>query len=354
MLKVRQFPRKSLKWWVSQQTAIDLEPDFQRTGRVWKDGDRAFLIDSMLNGFDVPKLYVADFTRHNIPQLNRRRKDFAVIDGKQRLTAVFAFFANKLPLSKRFVLETDPKLPLGALKYADLKSDYPSIAKRLEQFKLDVKVIETNDRQKISDVFLRLNKASKALNGAEVRNAMIGRCIEAIRDISAHRFFRQKIRFSTDRSQEKNAAAKILLLEFAGAAVETKKRNLDQFVIDVGNSGSRRFTQTVRRAKSNLEAMARIFKDHDALLGAQGHITLYYSFIARLRATDKKTVRNFLDAFEAQRTKNRNRNRQSQRGDSELDSYDLVSRSTNDKSSIETRLRIIRTKHAQWKKTKRI
>jgi hypothetical protein len=100
--------------------------------------------------------------------------------------------------------------------------------------------------------------------------------------------------------------------------------------------------------------MARVFKENDALLGAQGHIPLYYSFIARLRKADMKNVRAFLEAFEATRTKNRNRNRQSQEGDSALDTYDLASRSTNDKSSIETRLRIIRAKYVQWKKSKRI
>jgi hypothetical protein len=353
MFKVRGFPRKNLKWWFSQESFIDLDPDFQRTGQVWKDLDRAFLIDSILNGYDVPKIYIADFSTHDIPALNKHKKKYAVIDGKQRLTAAFAFFRDKLPLAKKFKLESNPSLALGGLRYTELKKKHREVARLVEKFVLDIKVIETSDRRRIHDVFLRLNKASKALNGAEVRNAIIGRCVDAIRDLGKHRFFRQKIRFPTNRSQEKNATAKMLLLEYHGPS-ETKKKNLDAFVLEIGEAGSGRFNKTVARTRRNLDVMARVFKDQDALLGAQGHIALYYLFISRLRANELKSVRDFLVAFEAKRRKNRARNRLSQAGDAQLDAFDLTSRSTNDKSSLESRLKIIRSRHKHWKAHKQI
>lgn len=350
MFKISAFSRKNLKWWSQHQTAIDLDPDFQRTSRVWRDRDKAFLIDSILNGFDIPKIYIADFTRHNLPALNRHGKSYVVIDGKQRLTAIFAFFHDRLPLHRKFVLESQPTRELGGLRWSALKRHHPRIAKIIERYALDVKVIETDDRRKINDVFLRLNKASKALNGAEVRNAMIGQAVDAIRELGANRFFVRKIRFATDRSQERNASAKILLLEYEGGPAETKKKNLDQFVIHVGENGGGRFNRTMRRVKANMDALYGSFQDQDPLLGAQGHLPLYYMFISRLRTADRVGVRDFLESFERQRVLNRN---STSRHDRELDRFDLASRTINDRSSLETRLRIVRSRYAAWRRGRR-
>lgn len=349
MFKIHGFPKKNLKWWYQNRASIDFDPDFQRTSRVWKDRDKAFLIDSILNGFDIPKIYIADFTIHNIPALNARAKRYAIIDGKQRLTAIFAFLNDRLPLQKTFVLESHPTLKLGNLRFSDLKKQQPQIARIIEKYILDVKVIETDDRKKINDVFLRLNSASKALNGAEIRNAMIGQAVEAIRNLGKHRFFVRRIRFATDRSQERNASAKILALEYEGGPAETKKKNLDRFVATVGQNGGSRFNRTLRRVTTNLNMLYGLFRDNDPLLSTQGHLPLYYMFITRLkRPADRAVVRDFLESFERQRV--RNRNRTTDRGDRALDTYDLTSRSTNDKISFETRLRIIRAKFAIWKR----
>lgn len=224
MIKIHPFPRRPLRWWRQNELSIDLDPDFQRTSQVWGDRDRAFLIDSILNGFDIPKIYIADFTKHDIPTLNLHKKSYAVIDGKQRLSAIFAFYHDRLPLPPKFFHSSAPGQNLGRLRFSDLKKDQPQLAKLIDRYVLDVKAVETDDRKDINDVFLRLNKASKALNGAEVRNAMIGRAVDAIRSLGKHRFFVRKIRFATNRSQERNAAAKILMLEFESGPAETKRK----------------------------------------------------------------------------------------------------------------------------------
>lgn len=348
MFKIRSFPKKNLKWWHGESSSIDFDPDFQRTSRVWAGRDQAFLIDSILNGFDIPKIYIADFREHNVPSLNVHHRSYAIIDGKQRLTAIFAFMDDKLSLQKYFVLLSDPTVKLGGLKFSELKKAHPRIAQTVERYALDVKSIETVDREKINDVFLRLNKASKALNGAEVRNALIGKAVDAIRDIARHRFFAKRIRFATNRSQEKNAAAKVLVLEYEGGAfVDTKKKNLDAFVIAIGHQGSGRFNGAMTRVRRNLDALAEVFQNQDTLLGAQGHVPLYYILISRLKPADRIRVREFIEGFERSRVKNRNRGG----GDHDLDAYDLASRSTNDKKSFETRLRVIRKKFAAWKRS---
>lgn len=349
MFKISNFPKKTLRWWLAHESSIDFNPEFQRTDRVWKQPEQAFLIDSILNDFEIPRLYIIDFSRHNIPALNRRRKRYAVIDGKQRVTAMFAFLNGKVKLSRLFHIESDPSLSLGGLRYPELKAREPRIARIIENFTPEVRVVESDDHARVNQFFLRLNKASKALNGAEIRNAFIEEAVDAIRVLSKDSFFRHKISFDTSRSQEKNAAAKVLLLEYEAGAAETKKNNLDRFVKKPGLAQSGRFKRALRRVTRNLKIMHSLFRDQDPLLGAQGHIPLYYLFITRLKAPNRQTVRAFIDDFERERVTYRNRT--SGRINVALSEYDLASRTTNDKNSIEKRLRILRDKHAVWKKS---
>jgi len=347
MFKIRSFPKKNLKWWHGKAGSIDLDPDFQRTSRVWKGRDQTFLIDSILNGFDIPKLYIADFTKHDVPELNIQKKSYAVIDGKQRLTAIFGFMDDNLQLPKKYTVRAHPTVALGGLTFSELKSEHPEIAEAIEKYVPDVKSIETNDRSAINDVFLRLNKTAKALNGAEMRNAVIGKAVDAIRVLVKNPFFAKRISFNTNRSQEKNTAAKILLLEYEGNAfVDTKKRNLDSFVERIGRQTTSQFNGALKRVKKNLDVLSQVFQNGDGLLHAEGHVPLYYMFITRLPENDQKKVRAFLEEFERERIKNRNSGAHNR----DLDGYDLASRSTNDKKSFETRLRVIRKKFAAWKR----
>jgi hypothetical protein len=48
-----------------------------------------------------------------------------VIDGKQRLEAIFDFFDNALPLSKDFKLEGNLDMNLKGLLYKDIQKKLP-------------------------------------------------------------------------------------------------------------------------------------------------------------------------------------------------------------------------------------
>jgi hypothetical protein len=44
-------------WWVTQKKNIDMSPTYQRRGNIWSDADKAYLIDTILNDYDIPKIY---------------------------------------------------------------------------------------------------------------------------------------------------------------------------------------------------------------------------------------------------------------------------------------------------------
>src|ERR1700722_13147633 len=99
--KVEPMEPHTLTWWRNRKEKIDMDPPYQRRGRLWSATDKQYLIDSILNGFDVPKVYMADFTWGDSP-LNRQKLPYAIIDGKQRLLAIFDFFGGSITLNKDF------------------------------------------------------------------------------------------------------------------------------------------------------------------------------------------------------------------------------------------------------------
>jgi hypothetical protein len=338
MFSIKDFGAKTLSWWNTQRGQIDLEPSYQRKGGIWSAEDKAFLVDSILNGYDIPKIYLADFTFVDT-DLNERRKSYAVIDGKQRLEAIFDFFDGDLLLDEEFSLESDNSLKLGGLSYKELRTQHPNVASMFENFNLDVKSVITDQEGKINDLFVRLNR-SKPLTGAEVRSAMKGAVPRLIRKIAEHAFFHTCIRFSTKRKQEHNVAAKILLIEFRGKLVDTKKVHLDRFVQEGIRSQTTSFRRAATRVHELLDAMRRVFIRRDPLLSSEGPITVYYWFIKN--NPDALTrIRPFLMSFEAARRENRQRAAVGRRADEELLRYDILSRSINDQGSLTERLRIL-------------
>ena len=87
MFRVRRHDIHSVRWWYARRKEIDFSPSYQREGNIWSDSDKSYLVDSIINSYDVPKIYFADFTYQNSP-LNQNGKLYAIIDGKQRMQAI--------------------------------------------------------------------------------------------------------------------------------------------------------------------------------------------------------------------------------------------------------------------------
>lgn len=351
---IRQFDQKTLSWWRNHRKEIDMNPPYQRKGRLWSASDKAYLIDSILNGFDIPKVYIADFTWGR-SKLNIKKLPFAIVDGKQRFEAIFDFFDGNIVLNSDFEYRKNPSLTLRGLGYRDILNSYPDIAEDLENFNLHVMSIYTDDESMINDLFVRLNR-SKPLTGAEIRNAMGGPVPVLIRSIASHSFFKETANFPMNRGQDQNAAAKILLFEYSDQPRDTKKGVLDKFVIDARSSAesATKLKLATRNVIDNLVEMENVFLPSDTLLGSAGTIPVYYWVIRTLDESERVVFREFLSYFEDLRKLNRSKlkdNPDDASIDSRLIEYDNYNRSTNDLQSHEGRIRIIRQMFSQWRNT---
>ncbi len=326
---VRPFSTTSIGWWYAERDQIDLSPSYQRKSGVWAPKDKAYLIDSIINGYDMPKFYVADFS-YASSDLNKAGRPYAVIDGRQRFEAIFDFLDGRITLNSDMKYFADKSIRLAGMNARDIEREHPRIIKRIESFNLSVMSVITNQAERINDLFVRLNK-SKPLTGAEVRSAMAGQVPAYIRAIAGHPFFTNYVGFSNQRKQHENVAAKLLIIEHRGSFVETKKTNLDRFVSEAMLTESD-FSATATRVMCVLDDMCKVFANAPHLLKSSGMIPVYYWITREFSLA--QTLATRLQEFEIFRKDNVSH--------PAVVAFNSVSRSTNDEHSYNVRYSVIR------------
>jgi hypothetical protein len=328
MFVVRPFQATTLAWWYTERDQLDLSPPYQRSSGVWSDNDKAFLIDSIINGYDIPKFYIADFS-YISSELNVANRPYAVIDGRQRFEAIFDFLDNRFRLNSDMQYLGEERIKLSGLYFRDIKEKFLKIAQRIENFNINVMSVVTNQEEKINDLFVRLNR-SKPLTGAEVRSAMIGDVPRLIKDVAGTEFFTKNVAFATKRKQGENVAAKLLLIEHRGSFVETKKINLDRFAQEASLT-EKEFELSAQRVIEVVSRMAKSFQNADGLLRSSGVVPIYY-WLAR-NHPNIADFRSVIQRFEAFRKNNPFHQA--------VLAYGSANRSTNDPLSYRIRYAIL-------------
>ncbi len=209
--------KTNIKGWNLSTTSkrerkINPQPQYQRTG-VWSDKKNQLLIDTILRGYDIPKIYLRNSNDENY--------EHEVIDGQQRLKAIWGFYNNNYALGNE---STD--LPIGNLsgkKYKDLSSD---IQEELDLYELSFVIIEESSEEEVRDLFLRLQEGV-ALNTAEKRNAMTGNMRNFVAGLTSHKVF-QCVPSADKRFKYADWLAHIVCLELANGATDIKANNLKE------------------------------------------------------------------------------------------------------------------------------
>lgn len=330
----------------SEKELIDISPEYQRQGGVWNLEKKQLLIDSILNDYDIPKLYFHKLT----PQQKKdsgKDFDFAIIDGRQRIEAIWEFIDGQLTLDPDFEYLVDTNVKAGGLTYQDLATEYPKVKIRFDSYILPVIMVETEDLDLIEDMFSRLNEAVP-LNAAEKRNAFGGPMAKAIRDLANNVFFTDRVKFGNGRYQHREIAARMLYVELSlqqnSKTFDTKKPYLDKMVNDY-RENNLDTTQLEASTSNVITTMNNVFISKDALLRAQSTITVYYMLFRKANETNQlqKISRARLFAFYDAL----NENRKVAEEDITKATFDylefdrLSQQGTNDTNSIKERTRIM-------------
>ena len=320
---------------------IQSDPEYQRSSDVWTREKQQLLIDTILNGFDVPKLYF-----HKFPSsydIGGKSFEYAIIDGKQRLEAMWGFIEGKFSLSTDFDCLWDPTLAAGGMTYADLSKNFPDLKTALDSFPLTIVCIETNDIEIIEDLFSRLNEAVP-LSAAEKRNAKGGPIPVATKSLCTDLFFQEKLPFGNSRYRHFDLAVKFILTSELGKVSDTKKSVLDRYVeVWAGSNERTANVPALDSARKVLTAMSAVFTNKDRLLRQIGSVILYFHlFRIALEGGWANEIQRFkLESFDKERIANKVKAENGEDARIDLLEFDRYAQSTNDAYAIKLRLQIL-------------
>lgn len=148
-----------------EQGNIDLNPGFQRRN-AWDDPKRGKLIESIIKGYPVPEIVLAENTNN--------RGSFIVIDGKQRLLTMAGFINHERYKYWQSPMVRNLKIgnTVSNYTYTDISRD-PALRRAFENASLRCTII-TNYKSDdvLYDIFYRLNSGSSPLSSQELRQAL--------------------------------------------------------------------------------------------------------------------------------------------------------------------------------------
>ncbi len=151
-----------------------LDDSFQRK-TVWTRKQKSQLIESLLLGIPIPYLYLYEGKYGNL----------IVIDGRQRLSAIFQFLDNKFALSNmEFIKEIEGKKAKDLTD--NLVDKFENYKAKIEDSHLHVIRVgyETSEIFKLK-LFERVNQNGTKLNNQELRHALHqGLVTDLLRDLS--------------------------------------------------------------------------------------------------------------------------------------------------------------------------
>ena len=266
---------------------IDTNPDFQRPA-VWTTAQKQLLIDSILREYDVPKMYWR--------KVGEKPDRYDVVDGQQRLRAIWSFVDGEFSLPKDAQPIDD--MPVAGCGCQSLPDE---LQNRFALYSLDVVVLEDTDEDEVREMFLRLQNGT-SLKAQEKRNAMPGAMRQFVRHLTAHDFFK-RVQFANTRFTHDHVAAQLVCLELAGGPINVKDGDLNRMYKQHDKfDPAGLVAKAVRRT---LDLLASTFPDKTPELERFNAVALYGVFAELQRAyaiqSIKGELRDWFLGFEARR-----------------------------------------------------
>lgn len=195
---------------------LDLAPEFQRNS-VWPPKAKSYLIDTIINDKPIPIFFLERST-----SLQTGQPNYAVIDGQQRLRAIFDFLSDSFPLTETTIRKVRGK------KYSQLPKE---IQERILNYDLVVEELSGFTEKDIRDIFVRMNKYVVKLSPQEIRNARdTGKFKEFVDRLAKWPFWRDHGVFTakqTNRMRNAEFVAELAILLTEGP--QDKKGAIDLY-----------------------------------------------------------------------------------------------------------------------------
>ena len=230
---------------------IDLMPKYQRRER-WDIRRQSALIESFLLNVPVPPVYLSE-EEYGV---------YSIIDGKQRITAIYEFLSNSFSLKG---LESFREI--NGARFRDLPKSLQN-ALKVRPYLRVITLLKQSAPELKYEVFIRLNRGGIRLNNQEIRNvAFRGYLNDAIYQAAEENaFLRRALHISDPKSkayqqmQDAELVLRFLTLrenwrKFSGSF----SRSMDQFMLRNSHLGAPESGVLVRSFVSTLSRVEQVW-----------------------------------------------------------------------------------------------
>ena len=208
-------PISDVRDW-SEADRLELRPDFQRR-EVWSDPARIMLMDTILRGIPMPKIFLANSIRDG-------KTYRVVIDGQQRITAILNFLRDQFSLRDPYPGKEKGK------KFSELGQKTQD---RFLSYSIDFNEAFNASEKEVREVYARVNKYTVALNRQELRRADYpGDFLKVSERLATEDYF-EDIRVFTPADRRRCADVEYTseLLAAMIDGIQDKKVTLDSFYV---------------------------------------------------------------------------------------------------------------------------
>jgi hypothetical protein len=208
---------RTVAWFrkAAEGEGLVLAAPFQRNA-VWTIKQKAYFIDTILNGLPIPELYMQDVGYAD------GSESHIVIDGQQRIRAALGFVNGEFALEGEDVAE----------KWRGKRFDDLTEAQRRDVFayKFVVRILPPAPESEVRAIFSRLNRNTVALNEQEIRNSTYwGAFIQCVQGLAEDPFWAESGIFTADdhrRMRDHEFISELVAAWLGGA--QNKKDGLDR------------------------------------------------------------------------------------------------------------------------------
>lgn len=159
MTRKQNFQPIAWFWDLHKRDRLGLDPPYQRRS-VWNQAFKDYFIDTILLSYPAPAIFLyEEITPEGVAS-------YHVVDGKQRLMAIFEFANNVFPISDRC-----ERTEIRGRDFKDLDDDTKKI---FWLYQFSVEYLPTAHESIINDIFDRINRNTVRLTPQELRHAQYG------------------------------------------------------------------------------------------------------------------------------------------------------------------------------------
>lgn len=138
-----------------ERKELVVNPAYQRGSGIWPDAASAYFIDTILEGYTFPKIYMYEYLDRGARGVRKE-----IVDGQQRIGTIQRFYNNE------FALRSEG--PNKGKKFQDLDEE-AQVA--FLSYSVPVDVIRNASTAEILQMFRRMNAYTLPLNEAEKRHS---------------------------------------------------------------------------------------------------------------------------------------------------------------------------------------